>query len=110
MIDLIVVKTSIANATNASQGILDRLLDVDDRVRIAAADTFCGIMGENPKLATTGLDPVLGRLRDKKLNVRKEVASQVIAKFMHGERVAMHTVANGDDYICCSARQKNICK
>jgi hypothetical protein len=59
------------------QGILDRLMDVDDKVRCAAASVFCEVAADHPSLAQAGLEPLVGRLRDKKVSVRKEVASQV---------------------------------
>jgi hypothetical protein len=56
-----------------------RCYDKDDALRAAAAAAFCAIAAERPELARdmAALEPLLGRLRDKKVAVRKEVATHV---------------------------------
>ncbi|KAL4859210.1 Sister chromatid cohesion protein PDS5 B-B [Chlorella vulgaris] len=64
-----------------------KLFDLDDSVRRAAAAAVCTALQQYPQLAgsthTEGRGPVLtilfGRLRDKKLSVRREVASHLAA-------------------------------
>lgn len=64
-----------------------KLFDLDDSVRRAAAAAVCTVLQQHPQLAgsthTEGRGPVLtilfGRLRDKKLSVRREVASHLAA-------------------------------
>ena len=55
-----------------------RLQDPDERVRSAAAVALCSIAAEYPSaLHTQEMHALVGRLRDKRLTVRKEVAAQV---------------------------------
>jgi hypothetical protein len=69
----------------ATQAVSDRLLDVEDRVRIGAIAACCAIAVDQPGCVGRAVDAVTGRLRDKKPAVRKEAASQVGAR---GERAA----------------------
>ncbi|GAB4821978.1 hypothetical protein N2152v2_009024 [Parachlorella kessleri] len=61
------------------KGVVDRLMDIDDKVRITAAGVFCEVAAAHPALSTPALlEPVLERLRDRKVAVRREVASQIL--------------------------------
>ena len=53
-------------------------MDIDDKVRITAAVVFSEVAAAHPALSTPALlEPLLGRLRDRKVAVRREVAAQV---------------------------------
>lgn len=59
------------------RGAVQRLQDPDEKVRLAAAVAFCNIAGEYPQMVEDGssYDALVSRLWDKKISVRKKVAS-----------------------------------
>lgn len=63
--------------TAVVRGAVQRLQDPDEKVRLAASTAFCSIAGEYPEVVEDGssYDALVGRLWDKKISVRKKVAS-----------------------------------
>lgn len=56
-----------------------RLQDPEEKLRSAAAVELCGIAADHPHIMhTQQYQPLIQRLRDKRLPVRKEVAAQIV--------------------------------
>ena len=61
-----------------AEAVATRLQDHEERLRAAAAAALCAIAAEHPlAVRTAHYEVLLNRLRDKRLGVRKEVASQI---------------------------------
>lgn len=61
-----------------AQAVVLRLHDPDEKLRSAAAGAFCSIAGEYPEVVSRrDYEGLISRLRDKRLSVRKEVASSI---------------------------------
>ena len=80
---LVANAASPAVAGLITQAAVERLMDPDDRVRTAAVAAVAGVAQAAHRLvAGRPLEELLRRLRDKRLPVRREVATAVAA-LMH---------------------------